>query len=706
MLVNTVRENFEGYSCHEVEKAKEVRRTQGMIANPTQREFAGMVREQLLTNCPVTVQDVDNANRIFGPDLANLRGKTTRTKPEHVRVEYVQIPRDFVQLQKYVTLVADVMFVNGLPFLVTSSQGLSLVTIEHRPSRTAKHLVQALERVFRIYATTGFIVQTAMMDMEFEKLKPLMPHVALHTMAAQEHVGEIEQKIRVIKERARGTFNTLPYKKLPRVMLIELLHFCVMWMNSFPIKSGISDKWRVSRTKLDAKLHCRAPFRSYCEMHIDPDITNTLEPRTNWGICMGPTGNLQGSYKFLSLATGKKVTRRKFTEMPVTDAVIKQVEEMAVKDGAIKGINFKDKKGLEYEFDNDEEYEMLVEPDEPAPFPDIPADAPGMLTETEEEYGIDDVVQDEPEMSDEQRAVLAANNSGLDFSSIPTKVTGGEVIEILDDDEKDVLNEYERDEVLVKIKPDQTVGATAELKSDKRRSGQIKTANRRFEDYELYTTVEEEEQLMLATVEKEILADDEEDEEVLAAVAHFITVHYKEKEGITKKKKKKYKPKAGQYQMEVGIKRFGERGEIAVTTELDQFNKYKVFEPKHAYDLSEEDRKKALSSLIFLKEKKNGTIKARSCANGSVQREHIAKEEAAVPTNGLDSVFITSTIDAKESRKVVTINIPGAFLHADNEDYVIMKMVGTLAELMVKTNPKMYRQYVILEKGKSVLYMA
>jgi hypothetical protein len=99
---------------------------------------------------------------------------------------------------------------------------------------------------------------------------------------------------------------------------------------------------------------------------------------------------------------------------------------------------------------------------------------------------------------------------------------------------------------------------------------------------------------MLAMVEKEIPADDKEDEEVLAAVAHFIMVHYKEKEGIKKKKKKKYKPKAGpgQYQMEAGIKRFGERGEIAVTKELDQFNKYKVFEPKHAYDLSEGTERK------------------------------------------------------------------------------------------------------------------
>ncbi len=53
----------------------------------------------------------------------------------------------------------------------------------------------------------------------------------------------------------------------------------------------------------------------------------------------------------------------------------------------------------------------------------------------------------------------------------------------------------------------------------------------------------------------------------------------------------------------------------------------------------------------------------------------------------------------------MTVDIPGAFLHSDNKDYVIMKMVGTLAELMVKTNPKLYQQYVILEKGRSVLYL-
>ncbi len=226
-------------------------------------------------------------------------------------------------------------------------------------------------------------------------------------------------------------------------------------MNSFPVRSGISEKWGthelVSRTKLDAKLHCRALFGSYCETHEDPDITNTLDPRTKWGICMGPTGNLQGSYKFLSLSTGKKVSQRKFTEMPITALVIKKVEEMAVKDGAVNGTLFKKRKGVEYVLDNEDEYETLMEPDEPSPYPDIPTEAPGILTAMEEEYGVDNVVQDEPGLSNEQRALLAAQNPGLDFSSIPTKVKGGEVIEILDDNEEEALNEYIKEEVQVVV---------------------------------------------------------------------------------------------------------------------------------------------------------------------------------------------------------------------------------------------------------------
>ncbi len=78
---------------------------------------------------------------------------------------------------------------------------------------------------------------------------------------------------------------------------------------------------------------------------MDPDITNMLDPRTKWAI-YGTNRKPAGQLQVPPLTTGKKVMRRKSMETSVTELVIKQVEEMAVKDGAVKGINFKDRKGV------------------------------------------------------------------------------------------------------------------------------------------------------------------------------------------------------------------------------------------------------------------------------------------------------------------------------------------------------------------------
>ncbi len=41
---------------------------------------------------------------------------------------------------------------------------------------------------------------------------------------------------------------------------------------------------------------------------------------------------------------------------------------------------------------------------------------------------------------------------------------------------------------------------------------------------------------------------------------------------------------------------------------------------------------------MVLTEKRSGKIKARACANGSTQRDHIAKEEATAPTGFLKPI--------------------------------------------------------------------
>lgn len=68
--------------------------------------------------------------------------------------------------------------------------------------------------------------------------------------------------------------------------------------------------------------------------------------------------------------------------------------------------------------------------------------------------------------------------------------------------------------------------------------------------------------------------------------------------------------------------------------------------------------------------------------------------------------MLTAVIDAHERRKVVCFDIPGAFLHADLEEDVIMVLKGQLAELMVKVAPNLYRKYIATDgRGKPILYV-
>ena len=81
---------------------------------------------------------------------------------------------------------------------------------------------------------------------------------------------------------------------------------------------------------------------------------------------------------------------------------------------------------------------------------------------------------------------------------------------------------------------------------------------------------------------------------------------------------------------------------------------------------------KALSTVAFMKEKRDGKLKTRSCVNGAPQREYIKKEDAALPNVATNSVFITGAISAHEERDNMTFDIPRAFVTTQTEEHVIM----------------------------------
>ena len=53
----------------------------------------------------------------------------------------------------------------------------------------------------------------------------------------------------------------------------------------------------------------------------------------------------------------------------------------------------------------------------------------------------------------------------------------------------------------------------------------------------------------------------------------------------------------------------------------------------------------------------------------------------------LESVIITSAIDAYEMKDIVVVSIPGGFLTTDIDEDIITVLWGVLAEIMVKTKP-------------------
>jgi hypothetical protein len=160
-----------------------------------------------------------------------------------------------------------------------------------------------------------------------------------------------------------------------------------------------------------------------------------------------------------------------------------------------------------------------------------------------------------------------------------------------------------------------------------------------------------------------------------------------------------------QYNLWQGIKKFRDLGKAAVLTELQQLNNRNVMRPVNKYDLTPAERKGALRYLMFLKEKRCGTIKGRGCADGRSQREYMSKEETSSLTVATEALILTCVIDAMEGRDVATCGIPGAFMRSDVKGKVVIKLEGVMAKVILKINPRKYTTHVVKENGKDIIYI-
>ena len=132
-------------------------------------------------------------------------------------------------------------------------------------------------------------------------------------------------------------------------MITEMIYNCVLWINAFPPKGGvsasISPRTLLTGVKLDYNCHCKLAFGAYAQVHGENLPKKSQQARTLGAICLGPSGNLQGGYKIMNLRTGKKLTHRRWTALPMPQEVIDCVNKLGEADRQPYILTFYDRHG-------------------------------------------------------------------------------------------------------------------------------------------------------------------------------------------------------------------------------------------------------------------------------------------------------------------------------------------------------------------------
>ena len=266
-FVETVAENMQLFTKRQVASAQQARDLQAGLGFPSVQDYKWIVKANMLKDCPVISQDVDVALKVWGNQVPMLKGKTVRRKPPVVTEDVVQVPKEIRLLHRRVTLVIDIFFVNKIPYFATLSLRICFLSVTHMSDRKVPTIFKALKSMHNFYLQRGFQIVFIKGDGEFKPLQDLIQSELyggpiLNLASANEHVPEIERKIRVIKERVRAVRYSVPCNALPQLVTTHSVLFVTKQLNLFPVKGGILG-WSPKQIMTGEVVHykyCSSPF--------------------------------------------------------------------------------------------------------------------------------------------------------------------------------------------------------------------------------------------------------------------------------------------------------------------------------------------------------------------------------------------------------------------------------------------------------------
>ena len=734
--LQTVSSNRSLFTRRENAGADAARTLYRHLGRPSPKRFISYINNGLIRNCPITPADVKRAQHIYGPDIAFLKGKTTQRPPlKHIpTVLPTPLPDFIAEHHSELTICVDFFYVQRNLFLHFIARKIGYRTSTAVPNRSKSTIMKAVRREINRYTNRGFTVINLFADQEFECIRDdlaslhnrhdmhhLDGPIGLEVCTTNDHVKEVERSIRTVKDTIRATIHGLPYKRLPRQLIQGLVEHSSITLNNFPYQEG------VSRTLSPNTIVNGAPPPDYNDYLLEfgsyvmltDRTTNTPRARSFGAIALNPTGNQDKSYRFMSLVTGELVTRAPgyWTELVISDAAIARVEIMAkdqdqpaLQDSNLlvewspdqhidddeydKDYEPTNKEELEGDEDLDDEFYNQLHAKEEATHDDTDFEldthpeenAPDTASEEESDTtpdGEEPTLGQDPEhgetmspndgaLSGEEDPSHDAEQDGHQDESPTTHPEPDQAEPTVESDHADPTN--------IDVTPRDGEQHSYNLRKDRSRSYSHRLAHSidnpsNSKSYDPSPTSGTE--LTQLRVEKE------ERNEVHKILHGWVMT---------------------QMSAAAGIRRFGNAAKEAMKQEFKQLDEKGVFDPIFPGELSASTKSQALRCINVIKQKRCGKIKGRTCADGRPQRGMYEKAETSSPTASSDAIMLTLIIDAVERRDVATADVAGAYLDAEMDDFVLMKLEGNDADLMCEVNPK-YRRYATMEQGRVVLYL-
>jgi hypothetical protein len=144
-FINTVSENKEGFMKRQIKSAELARTLYMTLSYPSMKDFKWVIQSNQIKDFPLTVQDIDVARKIWGKNIAALKGKTTRSRSIPVARDYVKVPMELMKLHKEVLLTTDIFFVNKIPFFLTLSRKICFTAVNHLANHTVPQIFKAFK---------------------------------------------------------------------------------------------------------------------------------------------------------------------------------------------------------------------------------------------------------------------------------------------------------------------------------------------------------------------------------------------------------------------------------------------------------------------------------------------------------------------------------------------------------------------------------